>query len=323
MSKFYKLKEWVTVPDAAKRLSNVFEEEISEADVLQLVLSSKLQLSIYFPNETYAQPWVEISFGAHWLIIEHDTLVSGEANPSFDGEEPIEKTESNYKGEPFTVRYRRTRKDTMAHMERGDVVKIKGIWNLPMIHDEYQIISERHGSLIGSLPIDTISSHFKKNYEGMVCISNDKGEIFEVITNYEYYRDNPYSLEDLVDYDELVKNGIEHVSVGKFPRDNFFVVRTNVLTEFEQQFMAGSTVIDALPETTSRREQQIEIILVVIAALNFEPLKIPDGGKAEIRKACLNCSRLFTDASFDHAWKKGLDDGLFRLKNHKKYSPKK
>lgn len=69
-----------------------------------------------------------------------------------------------------------------------------------------------------------------------------------------------------------------------------------------------------------RREYQHEIILAIIAALDFDPLQIPDGGKAKIKTACLTRPRIFTKASFDHAWKDGLRDGLFRLASHDKYS---
>jgi hypothetical protein len=37
-SKLFKLKKWLTVPEAARHLSTLFEEAVSEADVLRLVL---------------------------------------------------------------------------------------------------------------------------------------------------------------------------------------------------------------------------------------------------------------------------------------------
>lgn len=73
----------------------------------------------------------------------------------------------------------------------------------------------------------------------------------------------------------------------------------------------------------SRREQQYEVILAVITALNYDPKLIPDGGKAKIKIICLTRPRLFTDASFDHAWKDGVSVGHFKLANHEKFSPSK
>lgn len=76
------------------------------------------------------------------------------------------------------------------------------------------------------------------------------------------------------------------------------------------------------PENIRKRMQQHEMILAIIAALEFDPLRIPDGGKAKIKTVCLTRPRIFTDASFDHAWKAGLSADLFRLANHEKFSPK-
>ncbi len=75
-------------------------------------------------------------------------------------------------------------------------------------------------------------------------------------------------------------------------------------------------------ESLGRREQQHEVILAVIAALKYDPLQIPDGGKAGIKKICLTRPRSFTASGFDHAWKAGVSAGLFKLANREKYSPK-
>jgi hypothetical protein len=53
-SKLFKLKEWLTVPDAAKYLSTIFGEEVSEADVLRLALDRHLKLSVNFVNHADA-----------------------------------------------------------------------------------------------------------------------------------------------------------------------------------------------------------------------------------------------------------------------------
>ena len=53
-SKLLNLREWLTVPDAARHLSNVFEEEVSEADILRLALDEHLKLSVYFVNHAHA-----------------------------------------------------------------------------------------------------------------------------------------------------------------------------------------------------------------------------------------------------------------------------
>jgi hypothetical protein len=55
LKKLLKLKEWLTVPDAARHLSILFGEEVGEADVLRLALDGHLTLSVYFVNHTKAR----------------------------------------------------------------------------------------------------------------------------------------------------------------------------------------------------------------------------------------------------------------------------
>lgn len=54
-SKLFNLKEWLTVADAAKHLAIVFDEEVTEADVLRLALDGRLQISVYFVNYARAR----------------------------------------------------------------------------------------------------------------------------------------------------------------------------------------------------------------------------------------------------------------------------
>lgn len=55
MNKLFKLKEWLTVPAAAKHLAAIVEEEVTEADVLRLALDGQLKLSVNFVNHTKAK----------------------------------------------------------------------------------------------------------------------------------------------------------------------------------------------------------------------------------------------------------------------------
>lgn len=54
-SKLLKLKDWLTVPDAARHLSILFGEEVSEADVLRLALDGKLKLSVKLATSVNAR----------------------------------------------------------------------------------------------------------------------------------------------------------------------------------------------------------------------------------------------------------------------------
>jgi hypothetical protein len=55
VSKLFKLKEWVTISDAARHLSQIVNEPVSEADILQMALDGHLKLSVDFPNRAKAR----------------------------------------------------------------------------------------------------------------------------------------------------------------------------------------------------------------------------------------------------------------------------
>jgi hypothetical protein len=55
LKKLLKLKEWLTIPDAARHLSILFGKDVSAADVLRLGLDGHLTLSVDFVNHAQAQ----------------------------------------------------------------------------------------------------------------------------------------------------------------------------------------------------------------------------------------------------------------------------
>jgi len=48
MSKLFKLKKWLTLEDASKRLSSILEEEVNTNDLIQLIIEGELKVSWYF-----------------------------------------------------------------------------------------------------------------------------------------------------------------------------------------------------------------------------------------------------------------------------------
>lgn len=130
-----------------------------------------------------------------------------------------------------------------------------------------------------------------------------------------------YSPQKLILMDERLGDRELNFS-PRIPAELMDIVMEGFVPKAIDENLNDQGIDDAKPETIGRRERQHEVILAVIAALDFDPMKIPDGGKAKIKAACLTRPRLFTSDSFDHAWKAGGSDGLFRLANHQKYSPR-
>lgn len=72
-----------------------------------------------------------------------------------------------------------------------------------------------------------------------------------------------------------------------------------------------------------KRNKQIEAICEVIKSLGYNPLKIPEGGKAKIKAKCLQLEGgLFTDAGFDHAWRAANKLEKISMQDKEKYLSK-
>ena len=50
LKKLLNVKDWLTVADAARHLSILLGDDVSEADVLRLALDGHLTLSVHFVN---------------------------------------------------------------------------------------------------------------------------------------------------------------------------------------------------------------------------------------------------------------------------------
>ena len=62
MSGLFKLKQWLTISETAKYLSDVLSESVSEADILKLGLDKHLKLSVNFVNGVPARGGKVVSY---------------------------------------------------------------------------------------------------------------------------------------------------------------------------------------------------------------------------------------------------------------------
>lgn len=286
MSKLFKLKDWLTVPETAKHLSIVFGEDVKESDVLRLALDRYFTLSLYLPISTAAKP-TNACFVAD--MPNFDPAIAKHLIVSVNSEDV----------------YLSIRHDVIEHIEgvfdllliRGERLAVEAEclgtesrmrFKLPVGN---QILVEQNGQLF------CLQQHFRQN-------------------NIEYEAgDSEFEIQGKI----AVNN---YCNASRIPDYGTLIVRTDALREFEAKMEAEKTSLPSSTDNPRRREQQHEIILAVIAALEFDPLQIPDRGCAKIKAICLTRPRIFTDSGFDHAWKAGVSAGFFKMANHEKFTSK-
>jgi hypothetical protein len=82
LSKLFKLRDWLTVPEAAVLLSSVMSEPVTEADILRLVIDGHLQISVLIANPVHAVRNVLIS-EEEAVNLSWEHWENPEQNPAF------------------------------------------------------------------------------------------------------------------------------------------------------------------------------------------------------------------------------------------------
>ena len=145
VSKLFKLKKWVTIPDAARHLSQIVNEPVSEADVLQMALDGHIKLSVDFPNCAKARigrviPYKEVPHRQLPSLDGKSTLTYADGyilHDLKDGEQINDET-------PFI------------HFDK-EIVSIDGIWDLAMLGNERFDIANDLQNMIGGPEVTMIN----------------------------------------------------------------------------------------------------------------------------------------------------------------------
>ncbi len=241
MSKLFKLKQWLTLEDAAKHLSIALGETVREQDVLRLALDGHLRLSIHLVNGAYARPCIPISLDE----VEWDEVAS------LDGQRAI----SIPKGGRIWSDAHGTFQVLKAITELEDA-----IWDLPLKWTERYDIEQRYQSLAGGPELTTVV------VEG-VTVAGESGRLFELQS---HIGENRYADA------KTLKKPYAHFEnfhpAGSLPDDSVLVVRTSAIREFERSLEDPVSVEDK-PVATRERNNLLAIIAVCCKHAGIDHLK--------------------------------------------------
>ena len=239
MGKLFKLKEWLTIADAAKHLSSVFEEEVTDADVLRFALDDELQISVNFINEAYCRA------GSLVPISE----ASFEDVPSLKiGGSPVRL----FRGPRIST----DGVDTHILELEGEVCRLVGVYDLPLIGGERIDLENRYQQLTGGPEVTAVpmDGAFVRAQGGQLCQLQDDYEDnehcagsraqLEAIKGYIERKDcdEAERMRLIAKHREARAKCIEQRAsrplsehfypLGHLPADVVFVVRTDALAQF-------------------------------------------------------------------------------------------
>ena len=244
MSKLSKLKDWLSLPDAARYLTLSFGEEVTEADVLRLALDQRLKLSVRFVNQTHARSGE---------IVQIDKASFREVQYR-EGNDPI-----RIYGGPIIL----ASDGQPSHVINlaTELCVLQGIYDLPMIGGERLEIEHAFQKLTSGPDVTDIT------LDG-VFVEGANRKIFQL----QVVAENSEALKQPVQ-EKLQFTPAEYRPRDSIPSDAVMVVRTTELRCFEDR-------CSEQPATVVREQS---CLAVVVALLGLLPRGImPSAKEVEI-----------------------------------------
>ena len=243
LRKLLKLKDWVSVPDAARHLSIILDVIVSEADVLRFALDGRLTLSVYFVNPTWARC---------------ANIVSGAENSN------AEISTKNRKAVVGTTINGFKLRDGRVAKHEGGITFIDGLWDLSMIEAGRVEIEKKYQLLTGGPTVDDCI--FERSLLNRA--DGTWAQLFEPRRQDE--KDPQLSYDHPRNY----------LPLNALPSDAVFVVRTSVLRDLECLL---SDAENASERPIGQRERTtLLVIIAALAELARIKVERPSAAAAAI-----------------------------------------
>lgn len=338
MSKLFKLKKWLTIPEAAAHLERVLEEEVNAADVLRLVLDGELEIAVNFVNHATARRGKLVYVSTADMF---RSLARGEAPEGLKVTEKIQlpgRPKRTDIAVPYIIVNDQILPNHWLSLE-DDIITLTGVWDVPMIGSNVLDVEHAYQMLTGG-PEVTLES-----LDGDTLVGSVNGTIYQLQEDFDW---NPYQSGSLAHKEEIKKRiARDNISgeraervwsefrkereafldrrrerpersryypAGGLPHDSVFVVRTSAINAFLHE-LGEDEGDDNEVRAVTRTESQETAILDALESQGFDPLAIPltrgkGGAKQKVKSFLLAGRRdLFTPRSFDKAWERLRGDG--------------
>ena len=300
MSKLFKLKNWLTIDEAAKHLSGAFTELVTELDVLRLALDGRLKLSVNFVNP---------------VVVKLGTLMAKEDIPY---EEVVGKNGKKFR---HYISMQHVTEDGRIYVyhAKDPAYTLRGVCDVPMdegfrleIERRYQRISggpKLTGSRVNEVLVEVVEMDLCQ-FE--MCTDEpdfpDAGDCAKLII--ESMAASPLSTEQQI---EVIKRGLEVIRrtseyciVDQLPEELLLVVRRNSLTDFI------SSVSDAPAKLEKPLENRERHTLLTIIAVLAKAAKVPLDDCSKLGKAAGYIEGL-TDEFGAHVSKRAIEEHLKKI----------
>lgn len=291
MSKLFKLKKWLTIPETKKYLTQLFGEKVTEADIFKLALDGHLVLSVYFVNGAMARQGILNDCLPSECIddIDHYTekypFLKHLSLPHFNNMCKLFRPNDLDQTDALSLYLQNTITEASLGLGKG-VVTIYGVFDLPLFGAERLDVEHRCQMLTGGPDVTTQCLDGAFVFKGDVIY-----QLQESFENNEYFPGSKADGENLENQiiSEKINNAdaeklreqfkairaaflrardawpsISHYPAGGLPDDAAFVVRTESLRKLQDRLTK-----DDLPDKSEKplAPRQRNTLLTIINAL--------------------------------------------------------
>jgi len=201
LSKLLKLKKWLTIPEAAKQLTGVCGEEVTENDILRFALDGHLRLSVVLVNSIPARVghMVVVNEQDYDLAIENGTL-------------------PNKLGDDMMLHWEADKKIIFIQFFKDEYMPISGIWDISMVFGGSLLI-EREYQKFSGCPTFELTWKIEDLGVGVVLVGDDGNTVCQL-------QNRCNSPESNI--------SISYSPVTAFPEGSMLIVRIEAFREFER-----------------------------------------------------------------------------------------
>ena len=261
MKKIHELKAWFSFSNAAKYLSGVFDDDVTEADIVQLALEHRLKVALRVTGNVYSRGWA----------IKKKSDIEWE-NFEFGGEDiklPVGGSiysPSRQEFDPLGLK-------TDECLQRDDSKKVylleDGLWKLPMIGAARLQLEDYFQSLSGGKPQEMVSlsgiyvQGFTDKYHELMMNFSDlsEGIKFKEPFATTHFR----NAGNATKHQESLNNSSNFFPLNEFPHDdiNAVVIRKEDMADFVKDCEE-----QASPNRSAVTKQQNSLMSIIQALLH-------------------------------------------------------
>ena len=271
MNKLFKLKNWLTIQEAAKHLTSVFTESVTEADVLRLALDEQLKLSVNFVNP---------------VLVNLGTVVKKEAVPYND---VVGRNGQTYR--TFISRQHVSDDGDIYIFDAKDpAYTLRGICDVPMEEGFRLEVERRYQNLNNGPKVTTrweqgllIEAGGKEDCQ-FAWLSDEAAtpDVDDSAASFlsEQLAASPLSVAEQMDFViktlEIMRRTSRFCIVKRIPEDTVLVVRRNEMTNF----IASLNDAPADTKLLMERRQESTYLNTIAVLLELIQTPKPDRGSA-------------------------------------------